>query len=198
MAKPAAIRWPKRLQAFGRVAILAQIQDLRGGLRTHLHNPPTPSSGVGELSADTRHTLRAVIETLVGDATTDPRSYLAHLEWRARHLPGAADVMENFAAGAQRAANLRYGTPFDDCRLEERAAILPTPPPQGGGRVRQLLELLKRRLRGADEALAYDQVIRPVLDLFAATDAWLAVGYRHHPGAPRPFPASERTPEATT
>lgn len=190
MAEPPPPRAGSRRQTIPRLVVLPLFADLRATLRDQL-KPRAPKSAGRELSVGTASTLRATAEALLGSTVTDFEPYVAHLQWRALHLPGAADVIDAFAASMRQAADARYGRPFEVCDASQRLALLPTPPPQGGNGVRRVLRLIERRIRDAEEALAYSQVILPVLRLFAATDAWLAVGYRQHPGTTRAFPTTD-------
>ncbi len=126
----------------------------------HPRLDPTPT---GALDPATVAVLVATAEALV-DMPLDATRYGEYFRWRAQHVPGYLTLYTEFATG----------DPQFRRRLIARAR-------SGAGRVRKALDGVLRR-----DQLRYERyVLREILELFDATDAWVLLGYEDWPGLPR-------------
>lgn len=153
--------------------------------------PAIDDAPTGELSVTQLRTLLAAAAAVAG-APIRQEHYAAFFRWRAAHLRGHLKLYQRFCAAVDRAARGANRTAFADCppqvqhRILERAfraradAAVPGP--------------WLRRLREHDWQLYERHILRETLALFAATDAWVLLGYDAWPGTPRGFERYRRAP----
>lgn len=145
----------------------------------------------GELSATQVRTLLAAAAAVAG-ASIREEHYAAFFRWRAAHLRGHLRLYARFCVAVDRAARGAEGTVFADCSAEVRNRIL-----ERAFRARAdaaVPEPSLRRLRDFDWRLYERHILREILALFAATDAWLVLGYDTWPGTPRGLERYRRAP----
>lgn len=122
------------------------------------------------IQLDDETTIRIMVvaaETVIG-IPVERSHYERYFAWRLRQLPRSADEYRSAAAALERSARAKLGSSF----VMASAAV---------------------RLRLCDESLGID-VRREILDLFEATDAWIALGFPGWPGMARGFDAYRRRP----
>lgn len=138
-------------------------------------DPELPEAPPGPLDTATLATLLAAARALVGDAARRPQ-YGELLRSRAEAVAGYRRLYRRFAARLEAEAgpgglgNLPEG--------EARRIVARLAPP---GRLRRLRLGLAEDERG----LFRSRVVLELLGLYAATDAWIALGYDAWPGTPR-------------
>lgn len=166
-----------------------------GGLRRMLRraaSPELPEAEPGPLDAPTLQTLLAVARALVGGAADRP-SYAQLFRSRAEELPGYRRLYRRLD---QRLAHQSVGpggsTEAFQALPPERARQVVTrlAPP---GR----LARLTLGFAGDERALFRRYVTLEILELYAATDAWIALGYTGWPGRPRGLRVYRRPPPGT-
>lgn len=144
--------------------------------------PVVDDDARGELSANQLRTLLAAAAAVAG-APIRQEHYAAFFRWRAAHARGHLKLYERFCAAVDRAAKGMEGVAFADSSLETQNRIL-----DRAFRARADAAVpgpWLRRLREYDWQLYERHILREVLELFAATDAWLLLGYDAWPGTPR-------------
>lgn len=157
------------------------------GLYHRLADPPLPAAPPGELDAATATTLRAAAVALVGEAGAAAR-YAVPFRWRAAHRPGHLEVYRRFARFVDAAAVELGAAGFTALPAEQRRALLARHFP--GGRLRGALTGWRRPQR----RLLRRHVVRPILEVYAATDAWVDLGYGGWPGTARGLNAYRQPP----
>lgn len=162
-----------------------------GMMVRRLGPPMVDDAATGELSGTQLRTLLAAAAAVAG-APIRHEHYAAFFRWRAAHLRGHRRLYVRFCAAVDRAAWSAQGTAFADCQAETQQRIL-----ERAFRARATAAVLGPWLR---RALEYDwhlyerYILREVLAVFAATDAWLLLGYDGWPGTPRGFVRYRRAP----
>jgi len=143
----------------------------------------------GPLDEETRATLLAVVTAFLGEPLV-----LAHYEqflsWRAANLPGQRGLYQRVAGLLDGASQRANGCALRVCDPEARERLLGDLLRFRRSRPRRLAAVLTRR----DLLLLDVHVLRPVLRLFARTDAWVRLGYRAWRGTPRGLEAYRRVP----
>lgn len=170
-----------------RARLDAAVRDGKGRLRRMLW-VPLPDARPAELDADTVTTMAAAVEALLDGTGADPASYVIHLRELARSRGGMAAALEASARHLRRRAKRRFGRDLADCTLLQRLEVLPLPPASGSAGAATVMRRLWHRATDRADLLAYVAVTTPVLRRYAATDAWLDVGYPQHPGQHRRRP----------
>ncbi len=153
--------------------------------------PAVDDAATGELGANQLRTLLAATAAVAGAAIRQEH-YAAFFRWRAAHLRGHLRLYQRFCAAVDRAARGANRTAFADCPAEAQYRIL-----ERAFRARADAALhgpSLRRLLDYDWQLYERHILREVLALFAATDAWLLLGYDAWPGTPRGFERYRRAP----
>lgn len=142
-------------------------------------SPALPPAPTGPLDEGTLDALLAAAGAWVGDAAGEPR-YAALYRSRAESLPGYLRLYRRFVE--------RLGPGFAAQTRDERlAAVTDLAPPGRLARVRLGL--------AGDERLLFRRFVAlETLTLYAATDAWTALGYAAWPGTPRGLEAYTRPP----
>ncbi len=146
--------------------------------------PVVDDAATGELSVTQLRTLLAAAAAVAG-APIRQEHYAAFFRWRAAHLRGHRRLYARFCAAVDRAAWGAEGVAFADSpteaqhRILERAFRARADAAVPGPWLRRLLEY--------DWHLYERHILREVLAVFAATDAWLLLGYDAWPGSPRGF-----------
>ncbi len=146
--------------------------------------PVVNDAATGELSVNQLRTLLAAAGAVAG-APIRQEHYAAFFRWRAAHARGHRRLYERFCAAVDRAARGLEGVAFAGCSLQAQNRIL-----DRAFRARADAAVpgpWLRRLREYDWQLYERHILREVLALFAATDAWLLLGYDAWPGTPRGF-----------
>jgi hypothetical protein len=153
--------------------------------------PVVDAAATGELSVTQLRTLLAATAAVVG-APVRPEHYAAFFRWRAAHLRGHLRLYARFCAAVDRAAQGAAGVAFVGCPEETQRRIL-----ERAFRARADAAVhgpWLRRLLDYDWQLYERHILREVLALFAATDAWVLLGYETWPGTPRGFERYRRAP----
>jgi hypothetical protein len=146
--------------------------------------PVIDDAPTGELNVAQLGTLLAAAAAVAG-ASIRQEHYAAFFRWRAAHLRGHLKLYQRFCAAVDRAARGANRTAFADCpaqtqhRILERAFRARADAAVPGPSLRRLLDY--------DWQLYERHILREVLALFAATDAWVLLGYDAWPGTPRGF-----------
>src|SRR5262249_27469571 len=144
--------------------------------------PVIDDAATGELSATQLRTLLAATAAVVG-APIRQEHYAAFFRWRAAHLRGHLGLYARFCAAVDRAAQGAAGVALPGCRVGVQRRIL-----ERAFRARADAAVhgpWLRRLLDYDWQLYERYILREVLALFAATDAWVLLGYDTWPGTPR-------------
>ena len=144
--------------------------------------PVVADAATGELSANQLRTLLAAAAAVAG-APIRQEHYAAFFRWRAARTRGHLRLYERFCEAVDRAARGVEGVAFAGSSLETQHRIL-----DRAFRARADAAVpgpWLRRLREYDWQLYERHILREVLALFAATDAWLLLGYDAWPGTPR-------------
>lgn len=157
------------------------------GLYHRLADPPLPPAPPGELDAATAAVLRAAAVALVGEAGAAVR-YAAPFRWHAAHRPGHLELYRRFARFVAAAAAERGAAGFTALPVAQRRALLARHFP--GGRLRGVLTGWRR----PEQRLLRRHVVRPILEVYAATDAWVDLGYGGWPGTARGLDAYRQPP----
>ena len=108
--------------------------------------------------------------------------YARFFQWRAENLYGHADVYRLVLARLRKHALEITGNPFIDCTEDERGLVVRT--------LRNYQHGAPFRKRGSgntndEQGLLEEFFFKPVLKLFASTDALIHLGYRRWPGEVR-------------
>jgi hypothetical protein len=183
----------------GAVSVFAAAGGAAGfGLRQATHlvtrrlGPPViDDAPTGELSVIQLRTLLAAAAAVAG-APIRQEHYAAFFRWRAAHLRGHARLYARFCAAVDRAAHGAAGVAFAGCGVEVQRRIL-----ERAFRARAdaaVTGVSLRRLLDYDWRLYERHILREVLALFAATDAWVLLGYETWPGTPRGLERYRRAP----
>jgi hypothetical protein len=150
-----------------------------------LKNPDLLDAPTGSLSDQAVRILLAATETLVG-YPVEKDHYADFFRWHSENLNGYRALYERFAAMVSRTARQSSGCDFAECEDAVRKRIL-----DAAYRVRARGMLAKLRARvfehnvDRDWELFDSYIARPVVGLFANTDAWRLSGYDAWPGTPR-------------
>jgi hypothetical protein len=176
--------------AVGGAAALGILRTLRG-LERWLASPVLARTAPGPLSAPQVETLVAAASALAGRPLREEH-YAAFFQWRAEHLPGHRGLYARFCATVDRAARRSEGRAFGACGAAQRRALL-EPAFRARARAHASTRWLDRIFDR--EWRLYDRhIVSEALALFAATDAWLVLGYDAWPGTPRGFDRYRRPP----
>lgn len=176
--------------AAGGAAVLGVWGTVRTAAR-RLGPPVVDDAATGALSAAQLRTLLAASAAVAG-ATIRPEHYAAFFQWRAAHLRGHRRLYARFCVAVDRAARAARGTSFADCQVEAQRRIL-----ERAFRARATAASSRstlRRILEYDWQLYERHILREALAVFAATDAWLLLGYDAWPGIPRGFERYRRAP----
>ena len=176
--------------AAGSAAVLGVLGAARV-LTRRLGPPVVDDAATGELSATQLPTLLAATAAVAG-APIRPEHYATFFRWRAAHLRGHLRLYARFCAAVDRAALGAARVPFAGCTVEVQRRIL-----DRAFRARADAALhgpSLRRLLDYDWQLYERHILREVLALFAATDAWVLLGYDAWPGTPRGLEHYRRAP----
>jgi len=176
--------------AAGSAAVLGWLEAARMVAR-RLGPPVVADAATGELSVAQLRTLLAAAAAVAGQPIQQEH-YAAFFRWRAEHLRGHHRLYGRFCAAVDRAARGAEGVAFADCRTEAQHRIL-----ERAFRARAnaaapgpwLLRLLEY-----DWQLYERYILREALAVFAATDAWLLLGYDAWPGSPGGLARYRRAP----
>lgn len=143
-------------------------------------SPALPEAEPGPIEEATLHTLLAVARALVDGAARSPR-YAELFRSRAERVPGYLRLYRRFARRLERESATSAGRPvaFEDLPPERARRLVDRLAPPGR------LARLTLGLAGDERALFRARVSLEVLELYAATDAWTALGYGAWPGRPR-------------
>jgi hypothetical protein len=157
--------------------------------------PALRESPTGPLSEATAGALLAATEALI-PPPFEAQHYMDFFHWRAAHLHGHRELYTRFAAAVERRARKFFGAGFDACDRADRRRILADAfqVRAASGRV----ALLRRGLFARDWVLFDAHIIRPMIVLFARTDAWRQAGYASWPGLPRGLDRYTRAHALTT
>lgn len=177
------------LAAGGSGAWLLRDDAVRRARRAYhqLTDPPVPPAPTGPLDAATAAALAAAAEALVGEAGRRSH-YLESFRWRAAQLPGRRRLYRRFTrlvdaaaagAGAARFAHLDPGS-----RRRLLARLFPA------GRLRRAL----LGWAAGERMLLRRHVVREILEVYAATDAWTDLGYGSWPGTAQGLAAYREPP----
>jgi len=164
--------------------------DLYRRARRLYHGPPLPASPPGPLDEETADTLRAAAEALVGEAGRSDR-YLAPFRWRADHVPGHLETYRRFAGFVDERARRQGAARFVALSTGGRRRLLSRWFP--GGRMRHLVT----GWMAPERRLLRRHVVREILAVYAATDAWVDLGYGGSPGEVRGLEAYRHPPPGT-
>jgi len=168
--------------------------------------PSLPTGTPGPLPPDDRRVLRAAAAALIhhspgashpsAGAPSDEQLSASErmLESRARNLPGYRELYGRFvraleARGAALTPRDASSTSFAALSVAHRREILADLCPPGR------LARLRTGLTDPDRTRFRLYVVREILDLYAATGAWLVLGFGPPPGLPRGLAAYTRAPE---
>lgn len=147
-------------------------------------------AATGALTAAELRTLLAAAAAVVG-VPIRQEHYAAFFQWRAAHVRGHRRLYARFCVAVDRAARAAHRLPFADSGSEVQSRILERAfRARAGTASRSWL----RRAWEYDWLLYERYILRETLSLFAATDAWLLLGYDAWPGSPRGFERYRRTP----
>jgi hypothetical protein len=141
-----------------------------------------PVAAVGPLDAETLAGLRQAVEGILS-VPVDGTPYERLFEWRARNLPGHLMLYRQFVAAVDQTAHQRAQRPFATAPPETRRAIV-REIGRFGTRAQPPIKLW-RGLAHRRLVLYANEVIRPVLTLFAQTHAIELAGFGPWPGTPR-------------
>jgi len=168
-------------------------------------SPGLSNAAPGPLAAPLRETLLAAVEALLAaaEATAGPlkddpqaaasfdaRPYAEMLRSRAEGIAGYRQLYRRFAAAADRRAAEAGAPSFAAAPPALRRRLLADLCPPGR------LARLRLGLTDADRARFRLYVVQEILDLYAATGAWTALGYAAPPGVPRGLDAYTGPPPA--
>jgi hypothetical protein len=148
-------------------------------------SPRLPDAAPGPLSRRLRTTLLAAVEALLpaaDGAAGRPRAvapYAGMLAARAEEIAGYRELYRRFAAAADRRAAAAGAPSFAAAPRPLRRRVLADLCPAGR------LARLRLGLTDPDRARFRLYLVQEVLDLYAATGAWRALGYAAHPGEVR-------------
>jgi hypothetical protein len=156
-----------------------------------LASPLLSRTPPGPLTASQVRTLLAAASAVAGQPLREAH-YAAFFRWRVEHLPGHRRLYASFCATVDRAAARTDGRAFAACDATMRRRIL-EPAFRTRARARASAPWLDRLL-GREWVLFDRHIVSEALALFAATDAWLALGYEAWPGTPRGFDRYRRPP----
>jgi len=130
---------------------------------------PTPAPPQTETLGDRAEAvLNSAVEALLGP-DVDRDRYMDCFRWRAENIDGLNANYAEFAEWADSQAMRAFSHAFDECTPDERRQVLDGDPPS-------------RR------------VPQEILNFYALTDAWVAVGYDDWPGSPRGLDSYVRQP----
>lgn len=183
-----------RVVSFGAAAGSAAAMGVLGAARAvtrRLGPPVLAPAATGELNAVQLRTLLAAAAAVAG-APIRQEHYAAFFRWRAAHLRGHRRLYVRFCGAVDRAARSAQGRAFADCQAATQQRIL-----DRAFRARANAAVpgpWLRRVREYDWHLYERYILREVLAIFAATDAWLLLGYDGWPGTPRGFGRYRRAP----
>ncbi len=150
-------RIPPRI---ARRSFIAALASAVGAVGAALHRRRTSSPSPSQDDLATARILLAATAAVVG-MSFERSHYESYFTWRLAHLPDASAAYRRAAASLERAAREELGAAFDRASDRDRARLCE---------------------RCLDPALR-----REILELFAATDAWTALGYDGWPGMARGF-----------
>jgi hypothetical protein len=158
-------------------------RDLVAWLR-RVATPALPQAPPGPLPPPVLSTLLAAVEALLATApgppaARDPRPYADLLRSRAESVAGYRELYRRFAAAVDRRAAGTGAPSFAAAPLEQRRRFLAELCPPGR------LARLRLGWSDPDRARFRLHVVQEILGLYAATGAWLALGYAAYPGQAR-------------
>ena len=158
---------------------------LHGSLRGLLHqlvNPALDKTAIGPLSGHAVTTLLATTEAFLG-SPVEKAHYEDFFRWHAETLPGYRALYERCAATVNQAARRAHGCDFAGCEVGMRQTILA--PAFRAHRVESRIDKVRFGLLEREWRLFDLHIFRPIVVLFARTDAWRAAGYDAWPGIPQ-------------
>ncbi len=154
----------------------------RRALRRWALDAPLDRSAPGPLSTRAGTVLGAVVVALLGEPI-DPGHYVEAFRWRAENLPGHRSLVERFVARLDAAGRAAGAAGFAELpRAGQRRLLAELRPLRGWRRG-------WRGLVAHERARDSQHIVRTLLARFAATDAWVRLGYDAWPGVPRALTA---------
>lgn len=150
-------------------------------LYRRLQTPVLTGTPPGPLSERALRALLATVEALV-DRPIDVDHYADFFRWHAENLNGYNTLYESFTATVSRSARQSRGCDFAECDRAARRGIL-----AGAFRTRPrgLVGKLRTRIFERDWERFDQHIVRPIIRLFARSDAWRLAGYDSWPATPR-------------
>lgn len=146
-----------------------------------LKTPPLAGTPTGPLSDHALRTLLAATEALL-NVPIDVDHYADYFRWYGERLRGYRTLYEGFTVTVNRSARQSFGRDFVECDRAARQQIL------GAAfrtRRRGLVGTLRTGILDRNWQLFDHHIVRPVIRLFAHTDAWRLAGYDAWPATPR-------------
>jgi hypothetical protein len=153
----------------------------------HWYYRPTHATSSGALSTHALETLLALVDAFLGLPFERAR-YADFFAWRARKLAGHRALYEQLAGALDRMATAAGARDFlgADPAIRRRIVARCT----RGTKRRWMRWLIAIADRDARRVQSY--VLDPVAELYAQTDAWIALGYDAWPGMSRGLEAYRR------
>ncbi|MBD3883726.1 hypothetical protein IFO70_18340 [Phormidium tenue FACHB-886] len=137
----------------------------------------------GALDAQASRVLRATTEAvLAGVPVRDMKHYDDYFLWRAQHLPGYMKLYKEFAAAADQEAQNITKKNFVESDLDTRKKILDKAAKEHDPGTVDKLRIVTF---GSNWALYNKYIVSEILQTFAKTDAYIALGHRAWPGSVR-------------
>lgn len=167
---------------WSRIRALGPVRLARAALGSLLH-PQLAQTKVGPLSSTVTASLMAASATVL-EIEGGAEHYRNFFVWRAENVPGYRTLYEEFAGAVERSAQKMGDRSFVDSDISLRRQVLAKHLPaiaEGSNGY----TALQRGLISRAEARYVEYILHEILDLFWATDAWIAVGYTQWPGTPR-------------
>jgi hypothetical protein len=152
---------------------------LRGWARRALWERLPTEIPPGELDTHVARTLMAATHALL-DAEIEDRHYREFFAWHSAEIPGYSGFYERATTLLDTLAQRQSGLLFADCALPVRRQMLLDALAFRNSTMRRLWTSVV----GADWLMFDRHFVRPLIDLFAATDAWVLLGYHSWPGQP--------------
>jgi len=145
-----------------------------------LTDPSLANTSSGPLDSHSLKTLMAAVDAILNERL-ETGHYESYFRWYAQNVPGYKVLYDSFTANLN-SLSRQYGQlsfPDSDAALKQR--VLEETCQFRPSKLERLWAGLLERDR-----LRFDKyIILPILELFAATDAWILAGYESWPGIPR-------------
>lgn len=143
--------------------------------------PDLEKTPTGPLSDYALRTLLAATEALLAFPVSVDH-YADFFRWHAENLNGYRTLYEGFAVTVSRSARHSFGRDFVECDRAARQQILSA---VFRSRRLGLVGTLRTAILDRNWQLFDYHIVRPVMRLFAHTDAWRLAGYEAWPATPR-------------